>query len=157
MTLMMAILVFILALSAFLIIVEIFFIPGTTVFGIIGGLGSLVAIYYAFQISDQFGYISILLGLVIFIILFFIGRNMMKNSEMNLKGEITEKVNTYNDGIVNIGDEGVTLSVLKPGGKAFFENQKVEVYSMGAYIDKDVAVEVIKIEENKIFVNPLKK
>lgn len=157
MTLMMAVLVFILALSAFLIIVEIFFIPGTTVFGIVGGIGCLVAFYYAFQISNSFGYISIALGVLIFIILFFIGKNMMKDSEMNLKGEITDKVNTYNDGLVNVGDQGVTISVLKPSGKAFIENKKIEVYSMGAYIDKDVAIEIIKIEKNQIFVNPLIK
>ena len=153
---MMAVLVFILALSAFLIIVEIFFIPGTTIFGIVGSIGAIIALYYSFQVSNQFGYIAIAIGIFLFVLLFFVGKNMMKDSEMNLKGEITEKVNTYNDGIVNIGDQGTTLSVLKPGGRAFFEDKKVEVYSSGAYIDKDVTVEVIKIEENKIFVNPLK-
>lgn len=157
MTLMMAVLVFILALSAFLIIVEIFFIPGTTVFGIAGGIGTLIAFYYAFQISNNFGYISIAVGVLLFVLLFFVGKNMMKDSQMNLKGALTERVNTYNDGLVSLGDQGVTLSVLKPGGKAYIENKKIEVYSMGAYIEKDVAIEVIKIEENKIFVNPLIK
>lgn len=157
MTLMMTVLVFILALSAFLIIVEIFFIPGTTIFGIIGGIGAIVAIYYAFQESTNFGYTSIFIGLILFVILFFVGRNMMKKSKMNLKSAITEKVNTYNDGLVNVGDIGVALSVLKPSGKGFFENQKLEVYSMGTFIDKDTEIIIIKIEENKIFVNPLIK
>lgn len=157
MTLMIAVLVFLLALSAFLIIVEIFFIPGTTIFGIIGGLGAVVAIYYAFQESQNFGYASIFIGLAIFLVLFFVGRNMMKDSKMNLKSAITEKVNTYNDGLVNVGDIGISLSVLKPSGKGFFENQKFEVYSMGNFIDKDTEIIIIKIEENKIFVNPLIK
>lgn len=154
---MAAILVFILALSAFLIIVEIFFIPGTTIFGIVGGIGAVVAIYYAFQESTNFGYTSIFIGLLFFIILFFIGKNMMKESKMNLKSAITERVNTYNDGVVNVGDVGVAISVLKPSGKAYFENQKLEVYSMGTFIDKDTEIIIIKIEENKIFVNPLNK
>ena len=157
MTLMIAVLLFLLALSAFLIIVEIFFIPGTTIFGIIGGIGAIVAIFYAFQESQNFGYASIFIGLAFFIVLFFVGKNMMKDSKMNLKSSITEKVNTYNDGIVSVGDVGIALSVLKPSGKGFFENKKLEVYSMGAFIDKDTEIIIIKIEENKIFVNPLIK
>lgn len=155
MTMMMAVLIFILALSAFLIIVEIFFIPGTTFFGIMGAIGVGIGLYYAFQISNQFAYIALATGVGFFVVLFFVGKNMMKDSKMNLKGEITEKVNTYNQGLVAIGDKGVTISVLKPGGKAFINNKKIEVYSMGSYLDKDVSIEVVKIEENKIFVNPL--
>lgn len=155
MTVMMFVLLFLLALSIFLIIVEIFFIPGTTVFGIVGAIGAIVAILYAFKQSDTFGYWFILAGLVFFALFFFFGKNMMKNSKMNLKSELTEKVNTYNDGILNVGDKGVTITILRPNGKAMIENKKIEVYSLGAFIEKDVLVEIVKIEENKLFVHPI--
>ena len=155
MTLLLAALLFLLALSIFLIIVEIFFIPGTTLFGIAGGIGAIISIYYAFQESTNVGYIAIAAAVVFFIIFFILGKNMMDKSKFNLKSELTEKVNTYNDGLVNIGDKGITLSVLKPQGKAKVDNKKIEVYSFGSYIEKGVEIEIIKIEENKIFVNPL--
>lgn len=155
MTLIMAAILFLLFLSVFLMIVEFFFIPGTTLFGIAGFIGGTIALYFAFQESTNFGYISILLSIAMFVIFFFIGKRMMKKSNLNLESEIDGKVNTYNDGVLNVGDKGVTKTVLKPNGKALIENNKIEVYSLGEYIEKDIEIEVVKIQENKIFVKPL--
>ena len=137
-------------------IVEFFFIPGTTLFGIAGFIGGGISIYYAFQESNNFGYISIAYATIMFIIFFYIGRRMMKKSKLNLESEITSKVNTYNDGVVNIGDTGITFTVLKPNGKAIIEDKKLEVYSLGSYIEKDIEIEVVKIQENKIIVKQIK-
>ena len=134
-------------------IVEFFFIPGTTIFGIVGFIGAIAAIYYAFQESYMFGYVSIGIGAILFAIFFMIGKKMFENTNLNLESEITSKVNTYNDGIVNVGDFGMTNTVLKPNGKAIIENQRIEVFSMGDFIEKDIKIVVIKLAENKIFVN----
>lgn len=155
MTLAMSAILFLLFLSVFLMIVEFFFIPGTTLFGIAGFIGGAISLYYAFQESTNFGYLSILLGVVMFVVFFFIGKRMMKKSKLNLESEIDGKVNTYNDGVVNVGDLGITKTVLKPNGKALVENHKIEVYSLGEYIEKDIKIEIVKIQENKIFVKPL--
>lgn len=155
MTLAISAILFLLFLSVFLMIVEFFFIPGTTLFGIVGFIGGTISIYYAFQESTNFGYASIVIGVVMFIIFFFIGKRMMKKSKLNLESEIDGKVNTYNDGVLNVGDKGVTKTVLKPNGKALIESHKIEVYSLGEYIEKDIEIEVVKIQENKIFVKPL--
>ena len=155
MTLAISAILFLLFLSVFLMIVEFFFIPGTTLFGIAGLVGGTISIYYAFQVSISFGYTAIFIAVFMFTTFFFIGRRMMKKSNLNLESEIDGKVNTYNDGILNVGGKGVTKTVLKPNGKAFIENHKVEVYSLGEYIEKDIEIEVVKIQENKIFVKPL--
>lgn len=155
MTLAMCAILFLLFLSVFLVIVEFFFIPGTTLFGIAGFISGCISVYFAFQESTNFGYVAILIAVLMFIVFFFIGRRMMKKSKLNLESEIDGKVNTYNDGLVNIGDQGVTKTVLKPNGKALIAEHKIEVYSLGEYMEKDIKIEVVKIQENKIFVKPL--
>ena len=155
MTLMMTVLLFLLFLSVFLMIVEFFFIPGTTIFGIVGFVGGGISLYFAFQESTNFGYLSIVLAILMFFIFFMIGKKMMKKSKLNLESTVTGKVNTHYEGIVNIGDKGVTKTVLKPNGKAIIDGGKFEVYSLGEYIEKDVEIEVVKIQENKIFIKPI--
>lgn len=155
MTLALAIILFLLFLSVFLMIIEFFFIPGTTIFGLLGFIGAGVSIYYAYQESESFGHISVSFTVLLFIAFFFLGKKMMKKSNLNLETELTGKVNNHYDNIVNIGDKGITFTVLKPNGKAFIEDKKVEVYSLGEYIEKNVSIEVVEIEENKIFVKQL--
>jgi len=155
MTLMMTVILFLLFLSVFLMIVEFFFIPGTTIFGLVGFAGAIISIYFAYQESSFFGNISIIYTVSIFIVFFFLGKRMMKKSKLNLEKQLLAKVNTYNDGKVNVGNKGTTITVLKPNGKALFENKKVEVYSLGEYVEKNVEIEIVEIKENKIFVKQL--
>lgn len=136
-------------------IVEFFFIPGTTIFGLIGFAGAIASIYFAFKESSFLGNISILYTVCLFIIFFFLGKKMMKKSKLNLDTKLEGKVNTHYEGIFNVGDKGKTITVLKPNGKAFIENKKVEVYSLGEYVNKNVEIEIIEIKENKIFVKQL--
>ena len=57
-----------------------------------------------------------------------------------------------------IGDKGITLTNLRPEGKALFgEDGRTTVYSIGEFIDKNAHIEIIKIEHNKIFVTTINK
>jgi len=73
-----------------------------------------------------------------------------------MKGEITSRVNELQKGLYNIGDKGITASELRPNGKAMFSENKIDVYSTGDYIERGTPVEIIKITNDKIFVQPLK-
>ena len=53
------------------------------------------------------------------------------------------------------GDEGETLSSLKPIGKALIKEHELEVRSSGNFIAEKQKIKVIKIDNNKIFVEPL--
>ena len=55
---------------------------------------------------------------------------------------------------IKVGDSGKTFSDLKPNGKAVINEERTEVYSTGEYVDREVDVEVIRIEEGKIYVKP---
>lgn len=151
----LALISFVLLLGIVLIFLEIFVIPGTTIFGIMGTAAVIVSIFFAYKLlGTNYGHLSIIGGFLVFMIFFFAGRKLMGESQMSLKSELKGKVNEFVAN-VKVGDEGVTFSDVKPNGKAFFGDEKLEVYSNGMYIDRDVAVKIIKIEQNKIIVKPL--
>lgn len=56
---------------------------------------------------------------------------------------------------LNIGDKGQTISSLKPIGKALFQENEIEVSSNGGFVNENIEIEIIRIESNKIFVQPI--
>lgn len=150
-----ALIAFVLFMGIVLIFLEIFVIPGTTIFGIAGTIASITAIFFAYKLLGvNYGHLSVVGGFVVFMLFFFAGRKLMDDNHMSLKHELTGKVNEFVAN-VKVGDEGVTFTDVKPNGKAFFGEEKLEVFSSGAYIDREVAIKIIKIEQNKIVVRPI--
>ena len=72
-----------------------------------------------------------------------------------MKAEITGKVNEIEKNLYNIGDKGIAVSELRPNGKGMFNGNKIDIYSNGEYIQRDTAVEIIKITNDKIFVKTI--
>ena len=151
-----ALISFVLLLGIIFIFLEVFIIPGTTVFGIAGTIISGIAIYFGYTlVNTNFGHLIVFLGFLVFIILFYFGRKYMDKGTMTLSKELKGKVNLF-EAKVKVGDKGTAYTVIKPNGKAFFNNEKIEVFSNGKYIEKGVKIEIIKIINNKIIIKPLK-
>ncbi len=51
-----------------------------------------------------------------------------------------------------VGKKGITLSMLRPAGKAAIEGIRIDVVSDGEFIPKDCEVEVVKVEGNRVVV-----
>ncbi len=116
---------------------------------------AIAAIFFAYKmLGATYGHLSVIIGFFVFLIFFFAGKKMMGDGDMSLNQELTGKVNEF-EANVKIGDIGKTFTDLKPNGKAFFEDEKLEVFSTGKFIDRDVAIKIIKIEQNKIIVKPV--
>lgn len=151
----LALIAFVLFLGIVFIFLEIFVIPGTTVFGIMGSIGVGVAIFFAYKLlGTNYGHLSIIIGFVLFMIFFFLGRKLMDKDQLALHKELKGKVNEF-EANVKVGDIGLSHTDIKPNGKAFFNDEKMEVFSNGSYIDKDQEIQVIKINQNKIIVKPI--
>jgi membrane-bound ClpP family serine protease len=56
--------------------------------------------------------------------------------------------------LLNVGEQGVATSALRPMGNASFAGQSYEVISQGQWIDAGTEVEIERIERNRIFVKP---
>ena len=82
------------------------------------------------------------------------GGPRLPESKFNVRATIDSKVNEFDYSGIDVGDEGITLTALRPEGRAMIGDERVIVYSKGFYIDTDTEVVVVKIKDNKIFVEP---
>ncbi|MCS5612445.1 MAG: hypothetical protein NZ961_18645 [Candidatus Poribacteria bacterium] len=51
-----------------------------------------------------------------------------------------------------LGRTGVALTVLRPAGTAMIENKRLDVVSVGDFIEVDVPIQVINVEGSKVMV-----
>jgi len=54
--------------------------------------------------------------------------------------------------IVNVGDVGEVVSILRPTGKAKFGDAIVDVVAEGDFLDKGTRIEIIEIRGNRVVV-----
>ncbi|SHJ95274.1 NfeD-like C-terminal, partner-binding [Reichenbachiella agariperforans] len=136
-----------------LIILEIIFVPGTTIVGIGGFLVGGYGIYHSYELfGAETGHwvlaVSVVAGFAAIIVSF--KSNTWKR--FALKGSIQSKVNENRNISLTVGLEGMTVSSLKPIGKGEFDGIVYEVRSLGNFIEQQKAIKIIKMEQNKIYV-----
>lgn len=137
-----------------LISIEVFLVTGTTFVGIFGLLVVGVGTYYGYKEEGAAVGSGILIGSAIIVgLLTTVGLKRIENSKFNVKTTLDGRVNEFDDFGIKIGAEGITLTALRPEGKALINDKRITVHSKGSYIDNDVAIEVVKIKDNKIFVD----
>jgi membrane-bound ClpP family serine protease len=136
-----------------LLLVEILFIPGTTIVGAFGLLVSIAGIIYAFLSYDvQTAWLITGIAAVLNIGVIIYGFNSGVWNKFSLKSSI--RGGTFDgrtDGF-QVGMPGKALSDLKPFGKGVFGEQIVEIKSEGGFIGVNSDITIIKIENNKIIV-----
>lgn len=138
-----------------LLIVELVFIPGTTIFGLVG-LGCLLfGIYLGY---DSFGPVrgSIVLGSTLFVSVVLVYYSLRGKSweRFALKSSIDSHFNDENEINLKVGQEGKAISYLRPSGKAEFDNSEWEVFAHDAFITSGTTIVIEKIDNRKIFVKP---
>lgn len=139
-----------------LIIVELVFIPGTTVVGLLGLIFAIAGIAVSYShFGNDIGFF-VLLGTSITTLaaLFYSFRSGAWN-RFSLKSTIDSKVNEGAQRELKIGDEGITRSSLRPMGTAEFHNQNFEVKTIGQFLDVGIKVKIIQLQENQIIVEPI--
>ena len=136
-----------------LLLVEILFIPGTTVVGILGFLVSLAGLAFAFMNFDYSLALWITGGaLVLNFGAVWYGFSSGVWKKLSLKS--TQKGGAFDgrlDGLA-VGMAGVAVSDIKPFGKAEIQDDWYEVKSETGFIEVGSAVVISKIEHNNITV-----
>ncbi len=139
-----------------LIVMELVFIPGTTVVGVLGVIFAAAGIVIAYKHFGRETGFYILLGasattLATLVYSFRSGAW----SKFSLKGAINSKVNEGLTSTLSVGDEGITLSALRPIGKAEINNKQYEVRTNGGYVENGKRIRIVSIQANQIFVEPI--
>ncbi len=139
-----------------LIVIEIIFIPGTTVVGIMGFLMGGYGIYRAYDLYGmQTGHFVLVGGVVLGFSAIIASFKSNAWKKLALKGTIESKVNENLTAGLEIGKAGKTVSSLKPIGKVEFEDKEYEASTMGNFVEENKEVKIIKIDRNKIYVEPI--
>lgn len=153
------IVIFLIILGILLILIDIFFIPGI----VIGSLGMLLIItgnILAFSLLDtHYGWISVLLSILIIGILIYLTYKLKLWDRLVLKDHHVKKDEESSIISLNslIGKEGIALTDLKPAGFVLIENKKYNAQSSGAFINKDFKVKVIEASGSYLIVQNLEE
>jgi len=143
-------------LGTFLMVAEIIFVPGTTIVGILGFIFSAYCIYLGYDYYGPTTGSLILIGAlllnIVALVLAFKGKSWERFSLKNtMKGKFNEDFKID----IKEGDKGVTISSLRPIGKAMFGEHEIEVRSDGGFVMENIEIEVKRIESSKIVVQPV--
>ncbi len=140
-----------------LIFLEIFFIPGTTLFGILGGIALLIGVIMVYSYyGTKWGNIAVTSSFIAVLIAIVAGFKVIQSNKLAMPAVITGRVNELEKDIYKVGDKGMAATEFRPNGKGTFNGNRIEVFSSGEYIQRDSEIEIIKITNDKIFVKQSK-
>lgn len=154
--LMWIIILSLLLIGLALIIVELIFIPGTTVVGLLGLIFTITGIVISYShFGNDIGFYILLATIATTAVAVFYSFRSGAWSRFSLKSSNDGKVNEGMIENLHVGDEGMTLSTLRPFGKASFNDKIMEVKTAGDYVEQGQKVKIIHIELNQITVQPI--
>jgi membrane-bound serine protease (ClpP class) len=146
------------AAGAVFALVEVFVIPGMGVFGVLSMI-SFAGLSVLLMDSPKVGLgifcLSILLSMVSgFMLMKFLPKFFVTRKFLVLEPPTSENTPKRVPVAppVSVGDVGEAASTLRPIGTAVFGNQRVEVMSEGEFLKKGQAVEVVRVEAQKVVV-----
>ena len=138
-----------------LIFGEILLIPGIGIAGILGLLSMGGSCFYAFnQLGTNAGVIVTVVNAVLIVALTIWVLRAKTWKRFTLNTNIDSKAIDLLEGKVSVGDRGRTLSRLSPMGSAQIMDEVYEVKALEGMIDSGVEIEVVLIEDNKVYVKP---
>jgi membrane-bound ClpP family serine protease len=153
-----ATLIMLLLAGIVLIVIEIIFIPGTTIMGIIGFALLVFGVIIGYsKFGPQTGTIILISTLVVGGGVTFVSFRSGVWKRFALKTSIDSRFNEEIKIEHLLGAEGVTLSACRPYGKAEIYNNTYEVKTLGIYLTAGAKVKVTKVDKNqKIYVEQIK-
>lgn len=141
-----------LIIGLILILIEVLVTPGI----IVGAIGVMFMGFGIYKTYTDYGmtagnwalFASFAVALTAIILALRSGAWQKMSNQSVLDG----KMNLVDTDKIQAGDEGITLSALRPGGNALINGQRVEVTTIGESLDADMPIVVKEIRQNKIYV-----
>ncbi len=152
------IIISLLAIGWLLVFLEVFFVPGITVLGIIGGAMMLAGFYYSFSFyGNSGGWMTIGITSVFMITSIFIGFKAGLWNKLSLKQSLEDsRMNEFDEAKIKAGDMGIAVSRIALSGTARFNEVNYEVNSESDFINANTTIEIVRIENRKIIVQTKK-
>jgi membrane-bound ClpP family serine protease len=152
----MGLIISLILIGLVLMLAEVLIIPGVGVAGILGLLSMGGSCYYAFHEFGNVtgGIVSGVNGLLLLVLMIYVLRAKTWK-RFALETNIDSKA-VLQEHVLTVGDRGKTVTRLSPMGAVRVGDNVVEVKALEGMIDPGVEVEVVLIEDNRIYVSPSK-
>lgn len=138
------------------IIIELIFVPGTTVLGILGLVALVGGVFMSFTSFGSTTGLWVLTGAIVFSILALVYSLRAGTwQRFALKSSIDSRVNENEKSDLRVGIEGKLISDLRPMGTAEFQDKLYEVQTNGNYLEAGNTVKIISLSDNKIIVKSI--
>lgn len=150
----MGLIISLIIIGLLLLFAEILLIPGVGIAGILGLVSLGGSCFYAFnQMGSTVGAIvtAVNVALVVGLSIYVLRAKTWKR--LSLDTNIDSKA--VADTGLAVGDRGVTVSRLAPMGSVRFDTELVEVKALEGFVDPEVEVEIVLMEDGKIYVKPV--
>ncbi|WP_018476504.1 NfeD family protein [Pontibacter roseus] len=139
-----------------LIIVELIFVPGVTIVGILGFILVAVGIWIGYAaLGTETGHLILAASVIGSGLAFYYSFRSDAWTRFALKNTIKSRVNEEHPHLLEVGEEGKTVSALRPQGTAMFKERRHEVQTAGTFLPPNTPVRIIKIVANKIIVEEI--
>ena len=136
-----------------LIFAEILLVPGVGIAGILGLLSMGGSCFYAFvECGNVTGAVVTAINAVLIVALTVWVLRAKTWKRMALETNIDSKAVSSEAATLALGDRGKTTTRLAPMGSARFGDHVIEVKALEGMLDPETHVEVVLIEDNKIYV-----
>ncbi len=139
-----------------LIIIELIFVPGTTILGILGLLALVGGVFISYTNFGSETGNWILIGTSVFSMLALVYSLRSGTwQKFALKSKMESKVNEHEKSELLVGMEGKTISDLRPVGTAEFLDKFFEVQTEGNYMEAGTSIKIANLSQNKIIVKSI--
>ena len=139
-----------------LLLAEFLFIPGTTVAGLLGAGLAILGIFFAYNyFGSLVGTGTLGFALIVGATGGYHGLSSKTWDRFALHDSLPNTKETGAPALPQVGQEGKTLSALRPFGTAQFDNRNYEVRTDGNFMDTGTRVRVARTEGRKIYVEPI--
>ncbi len=139
-----------------LLIIEVVFIPGTTVVGLLGLIFLIAGVSFSYSHygSETGFYVLLLSGLAFAFALYWSFRKGAWK-KFSLDKSIESRVNEGLAESLKPGTEGVAVSALRPAGAAEFDGKIFEVTTHGDYLAAGSRIRIVQVQGHTIVVEPV--
>ena len=152
----MGLIISLIIIGLVLILAEILLIPGVGIAGILGLVSMGGSCFYAFhEFGNLTGGIVTGINAVLLVVLMIYVLRAKTWKRMALETNIDSKAVDSADRTLAVGYRGKSITRLAPMGSVRFSDDVYEAKALEGMIDPGVEVEIVLIEDNKVYVKPV--
>jgi|SRR6185436_8609955 len=149
---LLATIILLIIIGIILVVLEILILPGL-ISGIIGSILIIIGILWMYKaFGATTGNYTAVLTAILTLSAVIYSLKSKAWQRFGLKDSLEGKTNEVNKMELNEGDEGITISALRPMGTVMINEKRIEAQTNGELLPTNTQITILKVLPNKIIV-----